>query len=145
LKYSVPLRDETSALPLRLVLGDMFELSERAFDQDRLRGPREGNWVYAMLSSELPGSKTRITGGFSDGTKILFGERANGFLGGVEQPLSKRWMFQVDWFAGHHELAYWIPGMVYRFGERWMLSLGLQMPNHSSIGSRAIVVELTRF
>lgn len=144
-KYSVPLLGPKSKLPVRLVVGDMFEFTERSFDASRLRSPHEGNWAYVMLSGELPSSKTRITGGFSDGTKILFGERANGFLGGVEQPLSKRWMFQVDWFSGHHELAYWIPGVVYRFQERWMLSLGMQMPNHATVGRRAIIVELTRF
>ena len=144
-KYSTPLLRDKSKVPLRLVVGDMFEFAERPFDQSRLRSPHEGNWAYIMLSSELPSTKTRFTGGFSDGTKILFGERANGFLGGIEQPLSKRWMFQVDWFSGHHELAFYIPGIVYRFQERWMLSLGIQLPNRASVGRRAIIVELTRF
>ncbi len=150
-KASLPILGEKarfgkkSKLPLRLVVGDMFEFTERPFDPTRLRNPHEGNWMYAMLNTEVPHSKTRLTAGFSDGTKILFGTRSNGFLGGVEQPLSSRWTFQIDWFSGHHELAYWIPGVVYRFQERWMLSLGLQVPNRSTVGAKAIIVELTRF
>ena len=144
-KTSIPLLGEQAKMPLRLVVGDMFEFTERPLDQTRLRNPHEGNWMYAILNTEIPRLKTRITGGLSDGTKVLFGERANGFLGGVEQPLSKRWTFQADWFSGHHELAYWIPGVVYRFRERWMISLGFQIPNRQTHGSRAVVFELTRF
>jgi hypothetical protein len=144
-KASVPLLRNTAKMPLRLVVGDMFEFTERPLDNTRLRNPHEGNWAYVMLNTELPRLKTRLTGGLTDGTKVLFGQRANGFLGGLEQPLSNRWTFQVDWFSGHHELAYWIPGVVYRFRERWMLSLGLQVPNRTTVGSRAIIVELTRF
>jgi hypothetical protein len=144
-KTSIPLLRHTAKMPLRLVVGDMFEFTERPLDNTRLRNPHEGNWAYLMLNTELPRFKTRLTGGLTDGTKVLFGQRANGFLGGLEQPLSNRWTFQVDWFSGHHELAYWIPGVVYRFRDRWMLSLGLQVPNRTTIGSRALVVELTRF
>lgn len=148
-KTSIPLVSATSRMPLRVVVGDMFEFTERPFNQpgsdQRLRSPHEGNWIYAMVNTELPRTRTRITGGISDGTKILFGERANGFLGGIEQPLSNRWTFQVDWFSGRHELGYWIPGIVYRFHDRWMVSLGMQMPNHDEVGQRAIIFELTRF
>ncbi len=145
-KTSVPLVSARAKMPLRLVVGDMFEFTERPFKQSqRLRSPHEGNWVYAMLHTEIPRIKTRLTGGYSDGTKILFGDRANGFLGGIEQPLSKRWMFQIDWFSGRHELGYWIPGIVYRFRERWMVSLGVQVPNSDDVGASALVVELTRF
>ena len=145
-KASIPLIAEDRKMPVRLVIGDMFEFTERSFDKtERFRNPREGNWVYAMLSTEIPGIKTRISGGFSDGTKILFGQRSNGILGGIEHPVSKRWMLQMDWFSGQHELAYWIPGVVYRFRDRWMVSLGYQVPNHSDFSSRAIVMELTRF
>ncbi len=144
-KTVIPLLRPTSRMPLRLVIGDMFEFTERPFDGTRRRSPHEGNWIYAMLNTELPRLRTHITGGISDGTNILFGERANGFLGGVEQPLSKRWMFQIDWFSGRHELSYWIPGIVYRFRERWMISLGIQMPNHDEVGQRAVILELTRF
>ena len=144
-KTSIPLLGEKAKMPLRLVVGDMFEFSERPLDQSRVRNPHEGNWMYAMLNTEIPRLKTRITGGVTDGTKVLFGERTNGFLGGVEQPLSNRWTFQADWFSGHHELAYLIPGVVYRFQERWMLSVGFQVPNKPSTGARAIIVELTRF
>lgn len=144
-KASIPVVKRRAGIPLRLVAGDLFEFTERALDARRLPSPREGNWIYVMLHTEAPRLKTRLTAGVTDGTQVLFGAHSAGFLGGIEQPLSKRWMFQVDWFSGHHELAFWIPGVVYRLQRRWMISTGLQFPNRPGAGQKAVVLELTRF
>jgi hypothetical protein len=144
-KASIPLLGKQAKMPLRLVVGDMFEFTERPLDQAPFRNPHEGNWAYLMLNTEMPRLKMRVTGGITEGTTVLFGQRAVGFLGGLEQPLSKRWTFQADWFSGNHELAYVIPGLVYRFQDRWMISMGYQIPNRRTQGVGAVVLELTRF
>ena len=144
LKYSLPLRKTDKLLPMRLVVGDMIEFRDRSAN-NLPDSPHEGNWLYAMLSADVPKTRTRITGGFTDGTSVLFGIRKFGALAGVEQPITDKWMFQADWFQGKHDLVYAIPGVVYKFSERWMLSLGYQIPNRDGSGFQGIVVELTRF
>lgn len=144
IKASIPLRKTDKRLPTRLILGDMVEFRRRS-PNDLPDSPHEGNWVYAMLSSDIPKTRTRLTAGFTDGTSVLFGIRKFGALAGIEQPISRRWMLQADWFAGKHDLGYLIPGAVYRFGERWMVSFGYQIPNRDGTGFQGIVLELTRF
>jgi hypothetical protein len=141
-KWSQALRADRGGFAPRLVVGDMMEL--RAPNPGPRRGPRNGNWFYAMLAAETPVTRTRVSAGFSDGTEILFGTREAGFMAGIEQPLRKGWSMQADWFSGRHELAYWIPGVVYRFRPRWMVSLGYQVPNPGAPGTRSVIVELTR-
>lgn len=137
MKASLPLTPESSRVPTRFVVGDMIQFGAA---NDR----HVGNWSYAMLNVALPVTQSRLTGGFHHGTSLLFGERTHGFLGGIEQPLSARWMLQGDWISGRHDLGYWIPGIVYRPVRHWMISLGYQIPNRRSPGYRAIVFELTR-
>ena len=136
-KWSPRLNPEDSKIPLRFVAGEMVQF--------RGLNPKAGNWAYAMLNAEIPNSRTYITGGFTTGTSMLFGKKTNGALLGVEQHLNQRWMLQADWFSGTHDLAYLIPGIVYRANPHWMVSLGYQIRNKTSNGFGAIVFELTRF
>lgn len=135
-KWSPRLTPAGAAVPLRFVAGEMVQF--------RADSPRFGSWTYAMVSAELPRSRTQITGGVTSGSRVLFGERTTGVLAGVEEHLSDRWMLQADWFSGGHDLAYLIPGVVYRTSPHWMVSLGYQIPNRRSGGFGAIVFELTR-
>lgn len=52
----------------------------------------------------------------------------------MEQHPNHRWMLQADWFSATHDLAYLIPGIVYRATPHWMVSLGYQIPNKHSNG-----------
>ncbi len=135
-KTSVPLNGREAPLPARFVVGDLVQFSGSG---------RHGNWAYSLLQVETPRSHTRLTAGVSTGTPLLFGRKSTSFMGGVEQDLNHRWMLQADWFSGRHDLAYFIPGLVYKFQPHWMVSAGYQLPNHKSPGYRAIVLELTRF
>lgn len=135
-KWSPRLNAEEAKVPLRLVAGEMIQVRGTA--------PHPGNWAYLMLSAELPHSKTHLTGGVTSGTSVLFGEKTTGVLAGIEQHLTNHWMLQMDWFSGKHDLAYLIPGVVYRATPHWMISLGYQIPNRNSTGYGAIVFELTR-
>ncbi|MBL8209496.1 MAG: hypothetical protein JNK87_02235 [Bryobacterales bacterium] len=136
-KTSLPLTPEGAPLRWHAVVGAQYLHGARAHSA--------GYWSYAMASGELARTRTKLTGGLHAGNAVLFGRRTKGFLGGVEQPLTPRWMFQADWFRGRHDLAYLIPGMVYRFAPHWMVSLGYQIPNRRSPGVHAAVLEFTRF
>lgn len=137
MKLSVPINGEESRVPLRFVVGDMIQFGS-------IDGHHVGNWSYVMMNVELPLTHTRLTGGLHHGTSLLFGSKTTGFLGGFEQPISKKWMIQGDWIAGRNDLGYSIPGIVYRPVRHWMISLGYQIPNRSTPGYRAVVFELTR-
>ena len=136
-KWSPRLNAEHASVPLRFVAGDLV--------QARGPSPRFGNWAYAMISAELPTTHTHLTGGVHTGTSILFGTKTVGVLVGIEYHLTDRWMLQADSFSGRHDLAYLIPGVVYRATPHWMVSLGYQIPNRHSAGFGAMVFELTRF
>jgi len=131
-KTSLPVIGEHA----RFVFGDLVQVDGSG---------HMGNWAYSMLQLQTRRTGTRLTGGISSGTSVLFGEKTTGVLGGVEQPIGRRWMFQADWFSGRHDLAYAIPGLVYKFHSHWMASFGYQIPNRHAHGYRAVVLELTRF
>lgn len=135
-KWAPALTTGEAAVQVRLVLGQMVTVRPSA--------PKAGSWTYAMLSAESSRTRTRLTAGYTEGTASLFGRRSGSVLWGVEQRLSDRWMFQADYFGGHHDLSYLIPGAVYRFSTHWMVSAGYQIPNPHTGGFHAIVVELTR-
>ena len=135
-KTSLPVNGGHARLPVRFVFGDLVQVDGSG---------HKGNWAYSMLQVETPRTGTRLTGGISSGTSVLFGGKITGFLGGVEQPLGRHWMFQADWFSGRHDLAYLIPGLVYEFHPHWMASFGYRIPNRHARGYRAVVLELTRF
>lgn len=135
-KTSLPVNGEHAHTPVRFVIGDLVQVDGHG---------HKGNWFYSMLQVETPRTATRLTGGITSGTSVLFGEKTTGVLAGVEQPLGQHWMFQADWFSGRHDLAYFVPGLVYKFHPHWMASFGYQIPNHHAHGYRAVVLELTRF
>ena len=135
-KSSLPIHGDEARVPLKFVVGDLLTVGAEH---------HTGNWSYAMLQATAPRIHTRVIAGASAGTAALFGRRTTGVLGGVEQPLTSRLTFQADWFSGKHDLAYAIPGLVYRFSRHWMISAGYQLPNSKSPGYRAAVLELTRF
>jgi hypothetical protein len=97
-KWSPRLNYAESAIPLRFVAGEMVQF--------RGASPESGHWSYAILSAEIRHSETHLTGGFTAGSHILFGERTTGAMFGIEQHLSKRFMLQADWFSGRHGLSY---------------------------------------
>ncbi|MCX6599511.1 MAG: hypothetical protein NTV70_24415 [Acidobacteria bacterium] len=136
-KWSPRLNAEDSLVPLRLAVGDLVEFHGPT--------PHVGNWAYLMLNAELLRDRTFLAGGLSTGTQVLFGERrTTAAMASIEHWLTKRWLVQADWISGTHDLAYVIPGVVYRASPHWMVSLGYQIPNRHSHGATAIVFELTR-
>jgi len=111
-----------------------------------LQGGGVGNWSYALASARLPVTKTRLTAGVSFGTKQIFGQTVTCFVGGYEQPVTKRFSLQGDWFSGEEHFAgFFIPGFSYAFPEDITLYVGYQIPNTSKNGKSGFVIELAKF
>ena len=137
-KTALPLfSEEAKAEEFRATFGEFVPLA--------VRDHTVGSWTYAHLSGKIPSWETRVSVGASLGTKELFGERAKSAIVGIEQPINAKWLFQADWFSGHHDLAAVIPGLVYTMDNLSMVSFGYQFPNHSESGKQAAVFEYTTF
>ena len=139
-KTSLRVNGEQSTLPSRIVFGNLVLAGARTEKREQ----RTGNWCYVMWSTGILAVRTKLTGGVSHGTSVMFGERTVFAMAGIEQQVTPKWMFQADWMSGKHDLGYWIPGCVYKPWRRWMISFGYQFPNPGAPGYRAVVFELTR-
>ncbi|HSA06837.1 MAG TPA: hypothetical protein P5556_06635 [Candidatus Gastranaerophilales bacterium] len=110
-----------------------------------LEGNGAGNWSYAALSGRVPKVNTRLTAGVSYGTKDIFGVDTVAFIGGVEQPITKNFGLQADWYSGkEHFAGFFIPGFYYAFPKDVTLYAGYQIPNSSKNGVSGFVIELAK-
>jgi len=109
-----------------------------------VQGGGAGNWSFAELSGRIPKLKTRLTAGISVGTKVVFGRTAVSFIGGYEQPVTKHFSLQGDWFSGTHNNGFFIPGFAYSFPKDVTLYAGYQIPNNSQCGKSGFVIELAK-
>jgi hypothetical protein len=113
-----------------------------------------GQWTYGLLSSRVPSTKTRFTGGFSYGNSQTFGftTRTEGLntiitpnnrfvvLAGIEQPLFNNVSFICDWYSGSHDLAATIPALQIDLGHH-VLIFGYKIPNNKQSGNQALIIE----
>ena len=120
---------------LKLTVGNITPIS--------LQGQGVGDWSYAHLSGRLPRLNTRLTTGVSVGTKQLFGRSTVGFIGGYEQPITKRFSLIGDWFSGTHSNGYFIPGFSYVLKGTTTLFVGYQIPNTKRVGPQGFVIEIS--
>ncbi|MBY0405604.1 MAG: hypothetical protein K2X66_17005 [Cyanobacteria bacterium] len=121
---------------LKLTIGQMLPIS--------LEGKGVGNWSYGTLSGRLPKLKTRLTAGYSTGTKQIFGRTPVGFIGAVEQPLTQRLSLITDWYSGTHGNGFLITGLSYAFPQDISLYAGFQIPNTNRSGKSGFVLELAK-
>lgn len=136
-KSSIPLfPKKLSSLELKAIGGTEILAS--------VQGGGAGNWSFAEFSGRIPKLKTRLTGGISVGTKVLFGRTAVSFIGGYEQPVTKNFSLQGDWFSGTHNNGFFIPGFAYAFPKNISLYAGFQIPNNSRCGKSGFVIELAK-
>lgn len=120
---------------LKLTVGNITPIS--------LQGQGVGDWSYAHLSGRLPKLNTRITAGVNAGTKQLFGRNTVGFIGGYEQPITRRFSLIGDWFSGTHSNGYFIPGFSYVLRGTTTLFVGYQIPNTTRVGPQGFVIEVS--
>lgn len=109
-----------------------------------LRGSGVGGYTFSHLSTRLPRTKTRITSGIAIGTTTLFGRDFISFIGGIEQPITKKINLLMDWYSGKHSYGLLIPGFSYSFNPNLTLYTGFQIPNNKSNGDKGFVIELAK-
>ncbi|MFA6988989.1 MAG: hypothetical protein WC197_02870 [Candidatus Gastranaerophilaceae bacterium] len=110
-----------------------------------LQGNGAGDWSYTALSGRTPKTDTRLTAGISYGTKDIFGVDTLAFMGGIEQPVTKRFSLQADWYSGtEHFAGFLIPGFAYVLPKDTTLYVGYQIPNSPKAGNSGFVIELAK-
>ena len=109
-----------------------------------LQGQGVGNWTYAHFSGRLPKLKTRLTAGISYGTHQIFGRDAVSFIGGYEQPITKRFSLIGDWYSGTNTMGLFSTGFSYALTKTTSLYVGYQIPNNTASGYSGIVFELAK-
>lgn len=110
-----------------------------------LEGNGVGTWTYAELSGRLPKINTRLTGGLSYGTRQVFGVNNLSFVAGVEQPITKNFTLQADWFSGgEHFAGFLIAGFNYKLPKNTTIYAGYQIPNTPRNGISGFCIELAK-
>jgi hypothetical protein len=135
-----------SFIPIHKELYKKYEtkLTFGTLIQTSLRGKGVGNWTYSHLSARLPKLKTRFSGGINVLTTTFCGRDVFGFIGGIEQPITKNFGLQMDWFSGKHSNGFLIPGFYYSLPKNITLWVGYQIHNNKANGDNGFVIELSR-
>ncbi|WP_353267181.1 hypothetical protein [Gemmatimonas sp.] len=130
---------------LKLGAGQMFAIP--------LRGERVGLWSYLQSSARIPGARTRLMAGVSDGPVAMFGKSTTHFVGSVEQPLATlpgkvghalhNFTLLAEWWAGQHEFADFVPGINYHRGKS-VIIVGYKLANTPGTRGDGIVLEFGR-
>jgi hypothetical protein len=121
----------------KLTVGEIVPIS--------LQGDGVGNWTYAHLSGQVPKLKTRLSAGVSTGTRQIFGRTTVGFVGTYEQPITRRFKLQGDWFSGTHALGLFINGFSYSLPGDVVVFGGYQIPNNKRSGQQGFVFEVAKY
>ncbi len=133
-KTVLPLHERSQT---KLTFGHLIPVS--------LRGDGVGGYSYSHLSTVLPKLGTRLTSGIAIGTTTLFNRDTVCFIGGVEQPITKRFYVVLDYYSGKHSSGFLIPGFYYVFDPKFIVSAGYKIKNNSSNGYNGFIVELSKF
>ena len=132
-KKIFPIREKSET---KLTIGHLIPIS--------LRGHGVGGYTYSHLSTRLPKIKTRLTSGFLIGTTTIFGRDFICYIGGIEQPITKRFSLITDWHSGKHSYGFLISGFSYYFGHDSTLYAGYQIHNNRANGPNGFVIELAK-
>lgn len=104
-----------------------------------------GNWSYVELSGRVPKINTRLTAGVDYGTRQIFGVNRGSFLAAIEQPITKKFALQADWFSGQEHFAgFLIVGFNYKLPKDTTLYAGYQIPNSPQNGVSGFCIELAK-
>lgn len=135
-----------SFIPLNKELYKKYEtkLTYGTLIQTSLRGDGVGSWAYSHLSVRVPKLKTRISAGANVLTTTFAGRDVFGFIGGIEQPITKRFGLQMDWFSGKHANGFLIPGFYLVGPKDVTLWAGYQIHNNKANGDNGFVLEVSK-
>ena len=132
-KTSLPIHEKSET---KFTFGHLIPVS--------LRGNGVGGYTYSHLSTRLPKIKTRITSGVLIGTTTLFGRDFISYIGGLEQPVTKKFALLVDYHSGKHSYGFLIPGFSYAFNPSLVLYAGYHIPNRRLNGDNGFTIELAK-
>ena len=135
-----------------------FPLFEKAYPKEELRwtvgsqllvgfeGQGVGYWGYTHLSGKIPEINTRLTVGISGMTRQLCGQNTIQFIGGIEQPITKKLSLIADWYSGKHTLGFFTSGVSVAVFKSTTIFLGYQIPNsRKAAGRQGLTFELAQF
>ena len=133
-KSVIPLIEKNQT---KLTFGHLIPIS--------LRGNGVGGYTYSHLSTVLPKINTRLTSGIAIGTTTLFDRDFICYIAGIEQPITKKFSFVMDWYSGKHSNGFLIPGFYYSFTSKTILSFGFRIRNKVQNGPNGFIVEISKF
>jgi hypothetical protein len=110
--------------------GWAFVVGNNLFIPVRNRSYRLGNYAYAEVSKTFS-TGTRVTAGGYHFTKNVVApgaQRAGGQFG-LEQPVTKKFTAQADWFTGKHANGYFTPGLAYKLRQNLTGYFGYSLGN----------------
>lgn len=126
-----------SAYKPRIIIGAMLPFS--------MQGKGVGHWIYSTMNLNLPQSQTRLTAGFSSGSKQIFGKNVNCFIGGVEQRITDKLGFYADWYSGNHAAGLAAFALGYFFNEDWVIYGGYQIANNKRTATNSYIIEIGKY
>ena len=143
------LRGRLPAWELTLGAGQMYPVS--------LRGRGVGVWSYAQGALRLPGVRTRLMGGVSNGPGLLFGKPTTHVITSYEQPLEalgRRLGGRVgdavghmtllgEWWSGTHDFGDFVPGINYHT-KSIVVIVGYKLSNAPGTRSDGLILEVGR-
>lgn len=112
--------------------GWAFVVGNNLFIPVRNRSYRLGNYAYAEVGKTF-NSRTRVTAGGYHFTKSVVApnaQRAGGQFG-FEQPVTKNFQFQADWYTGNHTNGYFTPGFAYKLNTKLTGYFGYSLGNRN--------------
>ena len=109
-----------------------------------LRGNGVGGYAYSHLSTRLPKIKTRITSGVLVATTVIFGRDVVAYIGGIEQPITKKLSLILDYTSGNHPNGLLISGFSYKLPSNIVLVSGYQIPNNRHTARKGFVIEVVK-
>ena len=142
-------RDEVLGIGSKTVF-PLHEKSETKFTAGylipiSLRGNGVGGYAYSHFSTRLPKIRTRITSGVLVGTTVILGRDVVSYIGGIEQPITKKLNLLLEYTSGKHPAALLIGGFSYRLPLNWIFIGGYQIPNNRHIAKKGVVIEIVKY
>jgi hypothetical protein len=129
-----------SAIPLATGVNE-HKLTVGTMAVFNLAGQGMGNFTYSHYSFRLPKYRTRLTMGGWFATEELFKRTTGNILGGIEHPLSKKWILVAEYFKGQHDFGFVVPGILYHPTPRQIIVIGYKIATDPRNGKAGFVLE----
>lgn len=152
--FGIPgLADRFPAWEPKVGFGQMLPVSIRddAFLARDGIDRRVGLWSYAQAAVRLPGARTRLMAGVSNGPRNLFKQNTTHLITSWEQPLGvlpgslgralEHVNFLGEWWSGNHDFADFVPGLNYHHNDLVVI-VGYKIPNVNRGSGHGLIFEI---